>query len=149
MYYYYYVQKQLRQFEKFYSQIKEYINNIEVKYKIVNADTTIKNQYYNKIQQLMLIEEKYGQKFRSYEERIYYEKLKIQIIEIKKTTQLKFTRIQDKERYEMLVREIKKIEMLSRVVYSYNENRELTIWINDKKKRYYYQQMVITVQKLL
>jgi len=87
----------------------------------------------------MLIEEKYGQKFRSYEERIYYEKLKIQIIEIKKTTQLKFTRIQDKERYEMLVREIKKIEMLSRVVYSYNENRELTIWINDKKKRYYYQ----------
>jgi len=110
-----------------------------VKYKIVNADTTIKNQYYNKIQQLMLIEEKYGQKFRSYEERIYYEKLKIQIIEIKKTTQLKFTRIQDKERYEMLVREIKKIEMLSRVVYSYNENRELTIWINDKKKRYYYQ----------
>jgi len=29
--------------------VKEYINNIELKYKIINVDDSIKNKYYTKI----------------------------------------------------------------------------------------------------
>ena len=86
MYYYYYIQKKLKQFETHYEAIKEQFEKIEYRCNISKVDQKKRNYYIQMVLKMLIIEEKYGLRFSSYEERIHYEKLKIQVEEIKRTT---------------------------------------------------------------